>query len=176
MTHCNESRSLVWFGMAYPSGKSPQDILNMHAAGEFPVPVISICEKMGVGVVCDDNYRSKRSGHTELEGDKFLIVVNDKESPERKRFSIAHELAHTIFDEDYVRKHGTIDRDGDAADESYRVRERRANDFAANILMPEDEFIQIWQSFKNIKDVSEYFFVSKEAAKFRAMNLGLVTA
>ncbi len=104
------------------------------------------------------------------------IVVNEKHSPERKRFTIAHEIAHSYFDGDYLKLHKVIDRNGNAADASYRERERRANDFAANLLMPEEQFIQQWIALGGLEKVTDYFFVSKEAAHYRAINLGLLSA
>jgi Zn-dependent peptidase ImmA (M78 family) len=50
--------------------------------------------------------------------------------------------------------------------------EREANQFAAELLMPEEEFIKQAET-KNIDGLSDYFGTSLEAIGFRALNLGI---
>lgn len=152
-------------------------LLEAVAAGRFPVPVVQIADSLGISVLADPDYPHDLNGHISLDDSgKQVIVVNERHFPERKRFTIAHEIAHAQFDMDYLRQHRIIDRDGNAADPSYRARERRANDFAANLLMPEKQFIEQWIALGSLDKVSDYFFVSKDAAKYRAINLGILSA
>ncbi len=141
----------------------------------FPVPVIEIATALGIRVFADPDYPRKRSGHIELSEDGIAsIIVNDKQAPVRKRFTIAHEIAHFQLDSDYLKQHRLIDRDGDAMDATYRRRESCANSFAAHLLMPEDQFVEQWVALGSVEKVADYFGVSCEAARFRAMNLGLM--
>lgn len=157
--------------------KAATELLGTFADGRFPVPVIEIANGLGIKVMADPDYRDDGHGHIQLD-DKghATIIVNDKQPPVRKRFTIAHEIAHFKFDMDYLKEHGCIDRNGDAGDATYRMRERRANKFAAQLLMPEAPFIEQWIAMRDLEKVSDYFSVSKEAAKFRAINLGLFSA
>lgn len=156
---------------------SPAEILTLYADRRRPVPVVEIAERLGIEVLQDPFYRHGRDGHIELGQDgRWRIIVNENMPPARKRFTIAHEIGHFLHDRDYLEQHRAMDRDGDAADATYRERERRANDFAANLLMPEDDFIQQWLALGTPERVAEYFFVSREAAQFRAINLGLAAA
>lgn len=77
---------------------------------------------------------------------------------------------------DYLQQHKAIDRDGDAADSSYRLREQRANEFAAELLMPESKFVQQWIDLGTVEKVADYFGVSKPAAIVRATNLGIIAS
>lgn len=152
-------------------------LLSGDASGRFPVPVIQIAASEGIKVMTDPDYPDDRSGHIEVNADgTATIIVNGKHSSTRKRFTIAHEIGHFVFDLDYLREHGYIDRDGDAMDASYRKRESRANSFAAQLLMPEQTFIQQWVALKSVDRVADYFSVSRDAVRFRAMNLGLTVA
>jgi Zn-dependent peptidase ImmA (M78 family) len=140
----------------------------------FPVPVIKIAESLGIKVLGKRDYDKEKSGHIELNSEgEATIIVNTHQSASRNRFTIAHEIAHYILDKDYLQQHGSIDRDGNARDETYRTREKRANEFAAHLLMPEDSFIAQWIANPSIKDVAFYFAVSQDAAQFRAINIGL---
>lgn len=51
------------------------------------------------------------------------------------------------------------------------VMDRRANKFAAELLMPDEKFTQIWNSNSSVIEVAKYFNVSLEAVKIRAANL-----
>ncbi|MBR6611450.1 MAG: ImmA/IrrE family metallo-endopeptidase, partial [Campylobacter sp.] len=49
------------------------------------------------------------------------------------------------------------------------------NEFAAKLLMPKDDFLNIIKSGKTrLGDIAEHFGVSAAAAKYRAYRLGLI--
>lgn len=150
-------------------------LLRDYSNGRFPVPVIEIATKLGIGVFADKSYPDDKNGHIQIDNDsKMLIVVNSKHPAVRKRFTIAHEIAHFEYDIDYLKQYGSIDRKGDASDSSYRAREKRANSFAAELIMPEEQFIEQWIALNCIDEVADYFFVSSDAVKYRALNIGLI--
>jgi Zn-dependent peptidase ImmA (M78 family)/transcriptional regulator with XRE-family HTH domain len=60
-----------------------------------------------------------------------FIVLNDRHSRERRRFSWCHEYAHVLLDKDAI---GMVSRESERND----LREVRANSFAANFLLPEE--------------------------------------
>ena len=60
-----------------------------------------------------------------------FIVLNDRHSRERRRFSWCHEYAHVLLDKDTI---GMVSRESERND----LREVRANSFAANFLLPEE--------------------------------------
>jgi Zn-dependent peptidase ImmA (M78 family) len=148
--------------------------LAQYASGPFPLAIIDIANSMGVEVLSDAKYPDAGSGHIEVAGGKYQIIVNKSHPPERKLFTIAHELAHYLMDKDYLDKHGSIDLDGNAADESYRIRERRANAFAAQILMPEAAIVEQWLTSAGVEKLAERFGVSPTAATSRAVAVGLI--
>lgn len=153
------------------------EMLNTFASGQIPVPVVEIARKLDIGVFSNPKYQGDKNGHIELNQDgKTLIIVNENQSSGRKRFTIAHEIAHFVYDMDYLQEHRVIDRDGNAADPTYRKRERRANEFAAELLMPEEQFIKQWIELNNMERLAAYFGVSRPAATYRAINLGLTAA
>ena len=53
-------------------------------------------------------------------------------------------------------------------------KEIEANKFAAELLMPEGEFRNVWASRRaNTHRIAAYFGVSEAAARYRGANLGL---
>ncbi|WBS73150.1 ImmA/IrrE family metallo-endopeptidase [Elizabethkingia meningoseptica] len=118
------------------------------------------------------------------KNDKVTIGVNKKSSPERKNFTIAHELGHYILHNDksnmfldkvFYRKKS----------EGYTTKEEKiekeANYFAANILMPENLVFQEIEKLdkdlyedSSIKELARTFNVSSSAMSFRLINLGIL--
>jgi hypothetical protein len=110
--------------------------------GAAPVDVFAILEELGLGP-SRRRLPGNISGAIErVGGDGFLVVVNDGQSKTRQRFTAAHELGHYIYHRDLLGK-GV----GDTL--AYRAQgtewpnehitptqERQANNFAANLLMP----------------------------------------
>lgn len=154
-----------------------EEVVKEFGLGNFPVPVVGIATRLGMDVVSDADYQHDKDGHIEIdEHNNATIVVNNEKPPNRKRFTIAHEIAHFIFDKDYLQKHKIIDRDGNASDASYREIEQRANKFASILLMPEEQFIEQWLALRSLEKAANYFRVSQESAKYRAIHLGLIPA
>ncbi|WP_426235803.1 ImmA/IrrE family metallo-endopeptidase [Pararhizobium sp. DWP1-1-3] len=96
-------------------------------------------------------------------GSGFAIFVNKTHSKKRKRFTIAHEVAHFVLHEDLI-------GDGIFDDALYRSGlsnkvEQQANGLAADILMP-------WQVIqanmdKSTEELAEMFDVSNAAMTAR---------
>ncbi|CAN7366534.1 ImmA/IrrE family metallo-endopeptidase [Acidovorax sp. LjRoot117] len=98
------------------------------------------------------------------------IEYKQSEARVRRRFTIAHELGH------FALGHGPRPRDTPAVFSS-RVsdpKEREANQFAAELLMPEGAVKQVVQSgrFNTLDELATLFDVSKVAMSYRMNNLG----
>lgn len=97
------------------------------------------------------------------ENDLFVITVNmnmiRKTLMKRLNFTLAHELGHIVLDhESYFR--GSLD----LTSKEKAYYEAEADEFAGNFLMPEDE---IYFMPRDLKVISEYFFVSEKAVSKR---------
>jgi Zn-dependent peptidase ImmA (M78 family) len=126
-----------------------------------------------------------------LKGEpRWAIVVNANDPPVRQRFTIAHELGHLL-----IHKYSTAHADG-----RYQVRFRNeksatgsvreeieANQFAAELLMPEKEVRRLAirlqldvldqskdkEAVKKLTSAASKFQVSAQALSFRIANLGM---
>lgn len=83
-----------------------------------------------------------------------IIITNKRINPLQQRFVIAHELAHFLFDYDHVSPEyfNTYIKNTHNTES-----ERRANTFAANLLMPKELFIKEYN--KALKINSDPVFV-----------------
>ena len=132
--------------------------------------IVKLARELGIYVFKSDDLGDKVSGMIEYDGFNFNIYLNSKNSIARNIFTIAHEIAHFVCDNDEI-KQGAKFRDGDykiKLDDTNRAKEVRANQMAADMLMPREEFIKLWNDGKTIKDLIKIFKVSEDAIKVRA--------
>jgi len=155
----------------------------------FPRNIVEYCLSKGIKVKETEALDTDISGLIYKEDDKYQILINSNQSMGRKAFTIAHELGHYFLHKGYLDSSeeivslskgcGTVDCPSiarsavvDANNPVYRQMEHEANEFAAQILMPEKEFLEQCQILDSIDDVARYFGVSISAATIRADRLG----
>ena len=138
---------------------------------QSPVPIVKMAREMGVEVYKSGGWPGHISGLIRTDqkhgGESgYAIYTNANHSERRRRFTIAHELAHYIW-------HRHLIGDGITDDALYRSRlggeiEREANRFAAKLLMPWNLIIEsIEQGIITVEDLAEKFDVSKSAMSIR---------
>ena len=99
--------------------------------------------------------------------------------PERRRFTIAHEIGHWVCQCDEGRitpPHPILCRDADMTDEVDKEMEREANNFAASLLMPEADVHSVAATGASITAAAAQFGVSDVAMRWRYFNLGIPIA
>lgn len=117
-----------------------------------------------VEYVNDD--RSETLRFLENEEHDFVIFLPKGSSRGRENFTIAHELGHFFLHRDNGET--SFSRQGS------NRKEWEANWFAAELLMPKQEFIEAArQNDYNAQSLALHFGVSNSAAKVRAISLGL---
>lgn len=157
-----------------------EDCCSLHNINRFPVGIVTICKSYGI-TVFEKYLPSEVSGFIVIQKEDFqnygtgkLIVANLSDPPTRRRFTIAHELAHYIL---HKKPEEELFAHRDAGENS--GIEQEANIFASNVLMPEklvrDAISQLRRkkSYKNIPRyimidyISKNFAVSGAAAEVR---------
>ena len=137
-----------------------------------PLDVEDLAYELGLVVRFENNIN--KSGELSENNE---IIVNSKDHVFRQRFTVAHEIGH------YILGHGPSDRNVQRkyTDEELN-NEIRANQFAAELLVPEYKVKELWQ--KNNYDINDieyivedmviFFAVSTSVIQNRLINLGLI--
>lgn len=167
--------------------KDLEEVIQETCGNSFPRNMVAICDKLGIKVKESNSLENDISGLIYKEHNKYIILVNANHSPARQNFTIAHELGH------YYNHRYKLDNENEIIsyiksksvdcpaiprgnimleDREYNKIEHEANNFAANILMPNNEFLEQCCHSDSIEDVADYFGVSVAAASVRANTLG----
>ncbi|MGA9875152.1 MAG: ImmA/IrrE family metallo-endopeptidase [Solirubrobacteraceae bacterium] len=159
-----------------------------------PVPVERIAESLlGLLIEEHDDMRSLPNAPTDLgrlsgmvdppTKTIWLDRIECEKSRGRRRFTIAHECGHWVLHLERGAGVGVCCRPTDVVDRPsleltrLAVREREANDFASELLMPEILVTRQARETKgNISALAERFNVSVPAMRLRVQTLGLVAA
>jgi len=141
-----------------------------------PVPVVAIAGELNAEVYESSSLPDSKSGSiSKKDKGGYEIIVNANHSTNRKRFTIAHEIAHIILHSDILEKAKThedfskrpVMLNRDSKDAGIKI-EKEADKLAGQILMPDDLFKNIWGMSNSVEEVADYFQVSQSAANMRA--------
>lgn len=148
---------------------------------QVPIPVDNIAKLLNIeiGFASSEEF----SGMLIRRNKSALMGINNNETYLRQRFTIAHELAHYLLE-----KKDTFIDDKEAI--QYRNNQNNTRDkseivadkFAAAILMPKNiikkDFMKLFEGKifheEDLEYLSEKYLVSKEAMKYRLINLRLI--
>jgi Zn-dependent peptidase ImmA (M78 family) len=156
-----------------------EQFCNKHGVEQPPVKIIELCKREGIKVF--EQYLPRDvSGFIVIQKENFenygtgkLIVVNLTDNANRRRFTIAHELAHYILHKDETEEyyaHRDAGQNGGI--------EREANLFASSILMPRALIETAVKEYRAcilgsipthmlVEHIAQEFVVSKDAAQIR---------
>ena len=140
-----------------------------------PLDVYGLAKVLGI-TVRDNIFEEDKKGlsgvlYKESKTDNWIILVNQHHHPNRRRYTIAHELGHwclhqhqkSLFEDEIFFRGGQPEKP-----------EWQANDFASEILMPENDFLEkIGNGITRVEDLAIEFQVSTIALRIRAKKLGM---
>lgn len=164
-------------------------LLAKHDIREAPVPVDRIARQEGLRIVTAA-FDGDVSGALLRQSGVAGIAVNANQSLTRKRFTIAHELAHFLLehrpDEDHLDWEFTVLRRDEKSSEGTDTREIEANAFAANLLMPKEFLRRDLARYLNRNgavelneverlNLAKKYRVSDVAMTYRLVNLAFIS-
>ena len=164
-------------------------LLQKHSISSVPIPVDAIAIAEGVPIV-EQTFSGDVSGALIRSHGISAITVNGAHSSNRRRFTIAHELAHYLLghkgEEDHVDWEFTVLRRDGRSSEATDADEIEANVFAASLLMPKNLLMedlkvdtrpgaQAELAKDEIAILSRRYQVSEAAMTFRLINLRLIS-
>lgn len=114
-------------------------------------------------------------GAVAIQNDDLRILYRKSDSRHRQKFTIAHELAHCCLNGDLLAKNGHIEYRKDIFGSSGDNKEKLANTFAGELLIPETALNKIYSQVDkpDISALANVFDVSKNVMRERLKNLGL---
>ncbi|BAE52557.1 ImmA/IrrE family metallo-endopeptidase [Paramagnetospirillum magneticum] len=139
-----------------------------------PVDLDAMARALGLDVTLDAEIPPDVSGKIErVAGGRFRVSINQKHHANRRRFTLAHEIAHYVLHRDLIGT-GVTDnamyRSANLSDE----QEVQANRFAAGLLMPADVVRRKWsEGIRSDAEMAKEFRVSPAAARIRIDELRL---
>ncbi|MCL2091629.1 MAG: ImmA/IrrE family metallo-endopeptidase [Micrococcales bacterium] len=152
-----------------------ETLLHCYGLDDGPTPDDIVSRFPRLKVVYTDDLPS--SGASQWNGSQWVIFVRHTDCRTRRRFTMAHELAHIVHhgygDRLFTGRHWLLgtERATDAACQ----RERAADHFAGCLLMPRTSVFALWaRGGRTPAEVAAHFDVSEAAATVRLEQLGLL--
>jgi Zn-dependent peptidase ImmA (M78 family) len=150
-----------------------------------PVDVDRVARKLGLRIACAD-LGDGVSGVLISKGDSSDVIVQESDPPNRRRFTIAHEIGHFVLRHQFEPgEHVHVDRGhlitlrNSRSSTGEDAKEIEANQFAAALLMP-SKLIAARIKKLGVRSLLDYhvtllakeFQVSEQAMTIRLSTLG----
>ena len=149
-----ESRNLAW------------QVLIQEGVSELPVNIVDICKRMGIRVKFISPSGGGDGYTTMFLGIPYIFVSKDC-TPERQRFTIAHELGHILLG--HVGRYELVNREPDPGDNPI---EQAANVFASRLLALA---CVLWAlDARTPEEIAALCRISRQSAAFRAERMKLL--
>jgi Zn-dependent peptidase ImmA (M78 family) len=151
--------------------------LEVGLSADQPSEVFAEVAKFGVTAVRRPFAARNVSGMYVFRKDlnRGVAIVNSTDIQSRQRFTLAHELAHHLFDQDSVFVENLVQGERNPV-------ESRANAFAAEYLLPEAT-VRRWkpsapwaESPNDVARLALHFGISLEAAAWRLVTANLIVS
>lgn len=150
---------------------------------DTPVDLNVLVSSLGGKIIYKDGMEENMEALIRKKGESFEIILDQNKNNSRQRFSIAHEIGHLFLHMGFLVNQEKWNKTNDYADSvyyrfGYSTEEYEANEFAACLLMPADEFRKVAKEnlndgVYNLNPIKDYFGVSKDAVINRGRFLGL---
>ena len=164
------------------------ELLGVSYIGEPPVPVERLARESGAVVSYQPFDAEDISGLLYRAADAAPVIgVNSNNAKVRQRFTIAHELGHLALHEDQeliLERHVQLNFRDATSSTASKQEEIEANQFAAELLMPETLLERSLRSLLSGRPLSDAdlvrrlagrFEVSQQAMEYRLASLGMLT-
>jgi Zn-dependent peptidase ImmA (M78 family) len=142
---------------------------------KVPVDPARIARRLGIDVFEAELPAGTSGAIVKQVGRDPVILLNNEDSPNRQRFTCAHELGHFVSRsglDDNASEYEYVDMRDHLASAGKDPDEIYANEFAASLLMPTDHVRRDARSLSPLEMAVRYD-VSAEAMTWRLKNLRL---
>lgn len=165
--------------------KKVNELLDKNGAKSAPIPIEKVAGSAGATI----RYRpldNDLSGMVQRVDEKTAIIgINSSHADVRKRFSIAHEIGHLVLHDDenlHVDEEvrSNVQYRNEYSSLGVDDKEIEANQFAAEILMPEQMLLKDIERLKDknpesaIEELAKLYDVSIQSMTIRLTRLGVI--
>lgn len=160
--------------------RKARELLREAGVAEAPIPIEQLAKRAG-GEIRYEPFRGELSGMRLAQARGSVIGVNALHARVRQRFTIAHEIGHLLLHPDdrfHLDKSLPIQFRDERSSTGEDEAEVEANQFAAELLMPEDmvrKAVVPWigrSAEDAIEHLAQTFEVSVQAMTIRLTTLG----
>ena len=144
--------------------------------GGIPVDPVAVARSAGLRVLEGELDEKTLGALIKQPEQDPTILLNEKDGQNRKRFTCAHELGHYVRRSAEEDEYTTVDLRNSHSSAGLDSEEIYANEFAASLLMPEDEVKSFVDAGMDELEMAIRFKVSREAMQHRLDNLDLTPA
>ena len=163
--------------------KQAEKLVQQAGIKTIPVPVEAVAKHLDIKID-EADLGDDCSGILIREGDSAVIGVHADHHEHRKRFTIAHEIAHyTLHKREAYIDQFHIDLRSNNPGSATKQEEDEANRFAGALLMPADQVRKAFAAQRvdpsrddEIPEMAKRFKVSVQAMTKRLMHLDLISA
>jgi len=144
------------------------ELLKKNKIEEPVVPIFDIANAEGIKLKFVKMPEKLQNVAGFFDPESKTIFINETDAPNRQTFTIAHELGHYIL-EHKPNEYGVLLRIPNLIE--INSKEKEANCFAANLLVPSEMLKEKIKRYNNIKPdailLAEIFGVSEEVMRHR---------
>lgn len=165
--------------------KKALELIEANSSLEAPIDIENIVKKLNIELSFEE-LEDEVSGFLLTKNNQQAIVINDSHHENRKRFSIAHELGHSVLHDKSrelfldSKKTSYFFRDKNSTTGVNNI-EIEANEFAAQILMPQKLISTLIKKYgldmtddADLTILAKKLKVSEQALTFRLVNLNYI--
>jgi hypothetical protein len=168
--------AVVVFGRRHPVSHSYADIhrqaarlLQRAGVTRAPVSLRDVVSALNLEVVQTAGEPFVCEAALQPVGDSHAIVLRGGTGEHRRRFTIAHEIGHFV-----LHPHRRAPERGGGVNAAWQLQEREADQFAADLLMPEGLVREaVLEHGDDARRLADQFDVSRQAMQARLRTLGL---
>lgn len=143
--------------------REAERLLDTAWGNRFPVDPVQIARNLGLDVLEIELEANVTGAILKEPGQDPTIFVNANDSPNRQRFTAAHELGHYVMHATEPEAFDYIDERPALADPGASMAEDFADAFASELLMPEKEVKRLRKEKYTPTQMAAYFGVSQDA-------------
>jgi Zn-dependent peptidase ImmA (M78 family) len=153
--------------------KMAQKVIKDHKLTEVPTNLNKLFQTLRLKYIELNDPEGIDGAIIEIENNPAIAYLNIAKPIPRQRFTLAHELGHIflkhskrdLYDAEEVREMGEK-----LTDQSKPPKEKEADAFASELLVPHDKLKKYEADIKNIDKLAAIFHVSKDAMTIAVMN------